>query len=120
MRCEAARNLRWSISNTGIQNPVYKLTLPNPDQPGQEQPLFQVSKPNPVAPYWSLFYFVYAGHLIPPKRVEFGRIQKNSPESGGGTRVTITGKTDDEKAVWATLGEGTSRRGCGAGGGDSG
>jgi hypothetical protein len=48
----------------------------------------------------------YAGHLIPPKRVEFGRIQKNSPESGGGTRVSITGKTDEEKAVWKTLGEG--------------
>lgn len=40
----------------------------------------------------------YAGHLIPPKRIEFGRIQKNSPESGGGTRVAITGKSDEEKA----------------------
>ena len=44
VKCEASRNLRWSISNTGIQNPVYKLTLPNPDQPQQDQPLFQVSK----------------------------------------------------------------------------
>lgn len=115
VRCEASRSLRWAIINTGIQHPVYKLTLPNPDQPSQDQPLFQVSKPNPAAPFWSLFYFTYAGHLIPPQRVEFGRIQKNSPESGGGTRVTITGKTDEEKAVWATLGEGEWR---GSGQGD--
>ncbi|ORY41754.1 hypothetical protein BCR35DRAFT_285517 [Leucosporidium creatinivorum] len=105
VKCEASRNLKWTISNTGIQNPVYKLTLPNPDQPQQDQPLFQVSKPNPNAGWWTLFYFTYAGHLIPPKRVEFGRIQKNTPESGGGTRVAITGKTEEEKAVWKTLGE---------------
>ncbi|CAO1626499.1 unnamed protein product [Jaminaea pallidilutea] len=112
VRCEASRNLKWSITNTGINAPVYKLTLPNPDAPGHEQPLFQISKPNPMAPYWTLFYFTYAGHLIPPKRIEFGKIQKNAApgsnanSGGGGTRVTITGKTPDEKAVWQTLGEG--------------
>lgn len=49
--------------------------------------------------------------LIPPKRIQFGHISKNigpdgKPITGGGTRVTITGKTEDEKAVWKTLGEG--------------
>ncbi|KAL8283772.1 hypothetical protein RQP46_005204 [Phenoliferia psychrophenolica] len=107
VRCEASRNLKWSITQSGIQSPIYKLTLPPaPDAPQLEQPLFQVSKPNPNAGWWTLFYFTYAGHLIPPKRIEFGRIQKNSPESGGGTRVAITGKSDEEKAVWKTLGEG--------------
>ncbi|CAO1621795.1 unnamed protein product [Parajaminaea phylloscopi] len=109
VRCEASRNLKWSITNTGINAPVYKLTLPNPDAPGHEQPLFQISKPNPNAPHWTMFYFTYAGHLIPPKRIEFGKIQKNAAQGsggGGGTRVTITGKTPDEKAVWQTLGEG--------------
>ena len=56
-----------------------------------------------------MFYFTYAGHLIPPKRIEFGRIQKNAVagEGGGaGTRVSITGRTPEEKAVWQTLGEG--------------
>lgn len=89
-----------------MQNPIYKLTLPNPENPEEEQPLFQISKPNPSAPFWSLFYFAYAGHLIPPKRVEFGRISKNAPEQGGGTRVSITGQTDEEKAVWKSIGEG--------------
>ncbi|GAA5886491.1 hypothetical protein JCM6882_001654 [Rhodosporidiobolus microsporus] len=106
VRCEASRNLRWNISQTGIQNPIYKLTLPNPDSPQENQPLFQVSKPNPNATWWTIFYFAYAGHLIPPKRIEFGRIQKNPPEAGGGTRVAINGKSDEEKAVWRTLGEG--------------
>lgn len=107
VRCEASRNLKWSITNTGIHAPVYKLTLPNPDAPGNEQPLFQISKPNPNANWWTLFYFTYAGHLIPPKRIEFGKIQKNSSGAGGGgTRVTITGKSPEEKAVWQTLGEG--------------
>jgi neural Wiskott-Aldrich syndrome protein len=54
-----------------------------------------------------MFYFAYAGHNIPPKRIEFGKIQKNpSGSSGGGTRISITGKTPEEKAVWQTLGEG--------------
>jgi hypothetical protein len=54
-----------------------------------------------------MFYFAYAGHNIPPKRIEFGKIQKNpSGSSGGGTRVTISGKSPEEKAVWQTLGEG--------------
>ncbi|CDR98668.1 uncharacterized protein SPSC_02481 [Sporisorium scitamineum] len=109
VRCEASRNLKWSITNTGIHAPVYKLTLPNPDAPGHEQPLFQISKPNPNATWWSMFYFTYAGHLIPPKRIEFGKIQKNAAAGsggGGGTRVTIAGKSPEEKAVWQTLGEG--------------
>jgi hypothetical protein len=56
-----------------------------------------------------MFYFAYAGHNIPPRRIEFGKIQKNSPTSGGGgggTRISITGKTEEEKAVWQTLGDG--------------
>ncbi|POY75892.1 hypothetical protein BMF94_0975 [Rhodotorula taiwanensis] len=106
IRCEASRGLNWRIHQTGIQNPVYKLLLPNPDQPQSDQPLFQISKPNPHAPYWSMFYFAYAGHLIPPRRVEFGRISKNPPEAGGGTRVAITGRTDEEKAVWKSIGDG--------------
>lgn len=124
VRCEASRNLKWAITNTGIHAPVYKLTLPNPDAPGNEQPLFQISKPNPNATFWTMFYFTYAGHLIPPKRIEFGKIQKNAPSNsgsagagaaaggssggggGGGTRVSITGKSAEEKAVWQTLGEG--------------
>lgn len=107
--CEASRNLKWTINNTGIHAPVYKLLLPNPDMPGNDQPLFQISKPNPNAMWWSMFYFTYGGHLIPPKRIEFGRIQKNAVEGNGGgsgTRVTILGRTPEEKAVWQTLGEG--------------
>lgn len=107
--CEASRNLKWTINNTGINAPVYKLLLPNPDMPGNDQPLFQISKPNPNAMWWSMFYFTYGGHLIPPKRVEFGRIQKNAVEGNGGgsgTRVTILGRSPEEKAVWQTLGEG--------------
>lgn len=105
--------------------PCYKLTLPNPDGVGDEQPLFQVSKTNRLAPFWTMTYYTYAvrpgpiaarssesddaqGHLIPPKRVEFGRIEKTTTDKGGdgGTRVIITGKTDEQKAVWKTLGEG--------------
>lgn len=107
--CEASRNLKWTITNTGINAPVYKLTLPNPDMPGNDQPLFQISKPNPNDMWWTMFYFTYGGHLIPPKRVEFGRIQKNATAGNGGgsgTRVTISGRTPEEKAVWQTLGEG--------------
>ncbi|KZT44078.1 hypothetical protein SISSUDRAFT_330282 [Sistotremastrum suecicum HHB10207 ss-3] len=105
VRCEASRNLKWSIVNTGVMSPIYKLSLPSPDS--TELPLFQISKPNPNAPFWSMFYFAYAGHLIPPKRIEFGKIQRNPPgPGGGGTRISITGKTPEEKAVWATLGEG--------------
>ncbi|GAA5837015.1 hypothetical protein JCM9279_007733 [Rhodotorula babjevae] len=106
VRCEAGRGLGWRVVQTGIQNPVYKILLPNPDMPGEDQPLFQVSKPNPNATFWTLTYFAYAGHLIPPKRVEFGRISKNGPEQGGGTRLAITGRNDEEKAVWASLGSG--------------
>ncbi|KAK7014923.1 hypothetical protein R3P38DRAFT_2998411 [Favolaschia claudopus] len=105
VRCEASRNLKWSIANTGVISPIYKLSLPSPDSP--DLPLFQVSKPNPNAAFWSMFYFAYAGHNIPPKRIEFGKIQKNPPgPNSGGTRITITGKTPEEKAVWQTLGEG--------------
>ncbi|KAH7923856.1 hypothetical protein BV22DRAFT_1035838 [Leucogyrophana mollusca] len=105
VRCEASRNLKWSIANTGVISPIYKLSLPSPDSP--DLPLFQISKPNPNAGFWSMFYFAYAGHNIPPKRIEFGKIQKNPPgPNGGGTRISITGKTPEEKAVWQTLGEG--------------
>ncbi|KAI0035949.1 hypothetical protein K488DRAFT_42269, partial [Vararia minispora EC-137] len=105
VRCEASRNLKWSITNTGVISPIYKLALPSPDSP--DLPLFQISKPNPNAGFWSMFYFAYAGHNIPPKRIEFGKIQKNPPgPNGGGTRITISGKTPEEKAVWQTLGEG--------------
>ncbi|KAF6765138.1 hypothetical protein DFP72DRAFT_746516, partial [Ephemerocybe angulata] len=107
VRCEASRNLKWSIANTGVISPIYKLSLPSPDSP--DLPLFQISKPNPNAAFWSMFYFAYAGHNIPPKRIEFGKIQKNPPGpngTGGGTRISITGKTPEEKAVWQTLGEG--------------
>ncbi|KAI6045420.1 hypothetical protein EDC04DRAFT_2865341 [Pisolithus marmoratus] len=105
VRCEASRNLKWSIANTGVISPIYKLSLPSPDSP--DLPLFQISKPNPNAAFWSMFYFAYAGHNIPPKRIEFGKVQKNPPgPSGGGTRISITGKTPEEKAVWQTLGEG--------------
>jgi hypothetical protein len=37
---------------------------------------------------------------------QFGKISKNAPEKGGGTRISITGKTEDEKQVWQTLGVG--------------
>ena len=102
VKCEASRNLKWSIANTGVISPIYKLSLPSPDS--ADLPLFQISKPNPNAAFWSMFYFAYAGHNIPPKRIEFGKIQKNP--NGGGTRISITGKTPEEKAVWQTLGEG--------------
>ncbi|KAG9103686.1 hypothetical protein FRC06_008937 [Ceratobasidium sp. 370] len=109
VRCEASRSLKWTITNTGVLSPIYKLSLPSPDSP--DLPLFQISKPNPNATFWSMFYFAYAGHLIPPKRIEFGKIMKNSAAGGGnanagGTRISITGKTPEEKAVWQTLGEG--------------
>ncbi|KAH9951932.1 hypothetical protein B0H21DRAFT_714909 [Amylocystis lapponica] len=105
VRCEASRNLKWSITNTGVLSPIYKLALPSPDS--ADLPLFQISKPNPNAAFWSMFYFAYAGHNIPPKRIEFGKIQKNPPgPNGGGTRISITGKTAEEQAVWHTLGEG--------------
>ncbi|KAF8628392.1 hypothetical protein AX15_003916 [Amanita polypyramis BW_CC] len=105
VQCEASRNLKWTIANAGVISPIYKLSLPSPDSP--DLPLFQVSKPNPNATFWSMFYFAYAGHNIPPKRIEFGKIQKNPPgPNGGGTRISITGKTPEEKAVWQTLGEG--------------
>ncbi|KAG1754485.1 hypothetical protein EDB19DRAFT_1666672 [Suillus lakei] len=105
VRCEASRNLKWTIANTGVISPIYKLSLPSPDS--HDLPLFQISKPNPNAAFWSMFYFAYAGHNIPPKRIEFGKIQKNPPgPNGGGTRISITGKSPEEKAVWQTLGEG--------------
>ena len=105
VRCEASRNLKWTITNTGVLTPIYKLALPSTDS--GDLPLFQISKPNPNAQFWSMFYFAYAGHNIPPKRIEFGKIQKNPPgPNGGGTRISITGKTAEEKAVWQTLGEG--------------
>jgi hypothetical protein len=38
--------------------------------------------------------------------VQFGKVAKNPQEKGGGTRITITGKSEDEKQVWQTLGVG--------------
>ena len=46
------------------------------------------------------------GHLELTTSVQFGKVAKNPPEKGGGTRITITGKTEDEKQVWQTLGVG--------------
>ncbi|KAK8861674.1 hypothetical protein IAR55_002497 [Kwoniella newhampshirensis] len=100
VRCEASRDLRWTIENTGVMSPIYKII--NQD----DTPLYQISKPNPNAGFWTMFYFKYAGHQIPPKRIEFGTVAKNPPEKGGGTRITITGKSEDEKQVWQTLGVG--------------
>lgn len=45
-------------------SPIYKIV--NQD----DTPLYQISKPNPNADFWTMFYFKYAGHQIPPKRVE--------------------------------------------------
>lgn len=133
VKCEASRNFKWSITNSGVLTPTYKCTLPSDDAPGgmaDEQPLFQISKTNPQSPFWTMWYYAYAGReshihvcfihhadtnrradLIPPKRIQFGHISKSitpdgKPVTGGGTRVTITGKSDEEKAVWKTLGEG--------------
>jgi hypothetical protein len=64
VRCEASRDLRWTIENTGVMSPIYKIV--NQD----DTPLYQISKPNPNAEFWTMFYFKYAGHQIPPKRVE--------------------------------------------------
>ncbi|ORY21420.1 hypothetical protein BCR39DRAFT_562653 [Naematelia encephala] len=100
VRCEASRDLRWTIENTGVMSPIYKIV--NQD----DTPLYQISKPNPNAEFWTMFYFKYAGHQIPPRRVEFGKVAKNPAEKGGGTRITITGKSEDEKQVWQTLGVG--------------
>ncbi|RSH94811.1 hypothetical protein EHS25_004617 [Saitozyma podzolica] len=85
---------------TSVVSPIYKIV--NQD----DTPLYQISKPNPNAEFWTMFYFKYAGHQIPPKRIEFGKVAKNPPEKGGGTRITITGKNEDEKQVWQTLGVG--------------
>jgi len=88
--------------------PTYKLTLPSLDS--EDQPLFQISKTSRMSPFWTMTYFTYAGHLIPPNRIEFGKIERLPPEPGqtgaGGTRVVITGKSPEQKAVWKTLGEG--------------
>ena len=64
VRCEASRDLRWTIENTGVMSPIYKIV--NQD----DTPLYQISKPNPNADFWTMFYFKYAGHQIPPRRVE--------------------------------------------------
>jgi hypothetical protein len=64
VRCEASRELRWTIENTGVRSPIYKIV--NSD----DTPLYQISKPNPNADFWTMFYFAYAGHQIPPRRVE--------------------------------------------------
>jgi hypothetical protein len=56
--------LRWTIENAGVRSPIYKIV--NSD----DTPLYQISKPNPNAEFWTMFYFAYAGHQIPPRRVE--------------------------------------------------
>lgn len=91
--------------------PTYKLTLPSvdPTGAGDDQPLFQVSKTSRSSPWWTLWYYTYSGHLVPPKRIEFGKIEKAQSDKkggGGGTRVVVSGQTEAEKAVWKTLGEG--------------
>lgn len=67
VRCEASRDLRWTIENTGVMSPIYKIV--NQD----DTPLYQISKPNPNADFWTMFYFKYAGHQIPPRRVEVSK-----------------------------------------------
>lgn len=92
--------------------PTYKLTLPSvdPSGAGEDQPLFQISKTSRTSPFWTLWYYTYSGHLVPPKRIEFGKIEKAPVDkrtgAGGGTRVVISGKSETEKAVWKTLGDG--------------
>ncbi|KAF8902070.1 hypothetical protein CPB84DRAFT_1846487 [Gymnopilus junonius] len=83
VRCEASRNLKWSIANTGVISPIYKLSLPSPDSP-----IFPSSK------YQSLILMLPSGacSILPT-------LATTSPQA-------ITGKTPEEKAVWQTLGEG--------------
>lgn len=50
-------------------SPIYKIV--NQD----DTPLYQISKPNPNAEFWTMFYFKYAGHQIPPKRIEVSRLR---------------------------------------------
>ena len=109
VRCEASRGLRWAIHNTGVATSTYRVTLPSSDpNDDEDQPLFQVSKTNRNAPYWTLTYYTYAGHQVPPNRVPFGRIEKLYTDQGrpAGTRIIVTGQTEEERAVWQTLGEG--------------
>jgi hypothetical protein len=68
VRCEASRDLKWTIENTGVMSPIYKIV--NQD----DTPLYQISKPNPNAEFWTMFYFKYAGHQIPPKRIEVSKV----------------------------------------------
>jgi hypothetical protein len=68
VRCEASRELKWSIENTGVRSPIYKIV--NKD----DTPLYQISKPNPNADFWTMFYYAYAGHQIPPRRAEVSQI----------------------------------------------
>lgn len=82
VRCEASRELRWSIENTGVRSPIYKIV--NSD----ETPLYQISKPNPNADFWTMFYFAYAGHQIPPKRAEVGLPAAGSASAPGDSADT--------------------------------
>jgi hypothetical protein len=86
--------LRWTIENTGIRSPIYKIV--NSD----DTPLYQISKPNPNADFWTMFYFAYAGHQIPPKRVEV------SGDAFGGD---ITTDTRLRILVWENLEERTGK-----------
>lgn len=68
VKCEASRNFKWSITNSGVLTPTYKCTLPSEDAPGgmaDEQPLFQISKTNPQSPFWTMWYYAYAGRMSP-------------------------------------------------------
>lgn len=86
VRCEASRDLRWTIENTGVVSPIYKIV--NQD----DTPLYQISKPNPNADFWTMFYFKYAGHQIPPRRIEvrcrIARTSKRADCSSGRFRKT--------------------------------
>ena len=85
VRCEASRELRWSIENTGVRSAIYKVV--NSDQ----TPLYQISKPNPNADFWTMFYFAYAGHQIPPKRAEVGRLSPPPPAVCSRSRARTRG-----------------------------
>lgn len=76
VRCEASRDLKWTIENTGVMSPIYKII--NQD----DTPLYQISKPNPNAEFWTMFYFKYAGHQIPPQRIEVSRATARAKEKG--------------------------------------
>ena len=72
-----------SLSLTYLDRPTYKCTLPADDTPGgmaDEQPLFQISKTNPQSPFWTLWYYAYAGRQLAevmnaPSKADVGTLQ---------------------------------------------